>query len=190
MRPVNQSNQITCLNVRYYCHSLYQAKGDYAHLHQKSDKDIEDTVGAATAKLFYDDPLNLDIQYAFLLERLSDPPDDALKSMLSITLILFVYFYPVARGLILHWYRSITASILSKDNINVFVQHGIRRRAKFRPIPTLYYRAFATADYHSKYSFSWDTDGITLVIDNSETAIISSHRRLFTGLLTPMSVTL
>ena len=190
MRPVNQSNQITCLNVRYYCHSFYQAKGDYARLHQRSDKDIEDTVGAVTAKLFYDDPLNLDIQYTFLLESFSDPPDGALKSMLSINLILFVYFYPVVRGLILHLYRSITATIISKDNMNVFVQHCIRRRAKFRPIPTLYYRAFATADYHSKYSFSWDIDGITLVINNSATAIISSQRRLFTGFLIPMSVTL
>ena len=32
-RPVRQSNQITCLNVRYYCHSYYQAKGAYDHLH-------------------------------------------------------------------------------------------------------------------------------------------------------------
>ena len=77
-----QSNQITCLNVRYYCHSLYQAKGDYARLHQKSDKDIEDTVAAATAKVFYDYPLNLAIPYTLLLERLPDPPDGALKSMI------------------------------------------------------------------------------------------------------------
>ena len=26
-RPVSQSNQITCFNVRYYCHSLHQVKG-------------------------------------------------------------------------------------------------------------------------------------------------------------------
>ena len=39
-RPVRKSNQITCLNVRYYCHSLYQVKGSYAHLHQQSDRDI------------------------------------------------------------------------------------------------------------------------------------------------------
>ena len=171
-----QSNQITCLNVRYYCHSFYQAKGDYARLHQRSDKDIEDTVGAATAKLFYDDPLNLGIQYAFLLERLSDPPDDALKSMLSITLILFIYLYQVVRGFILHWSRFIFASILAKDNKNLIVRHVICRRAKCRPMLTMYVRAFSTADAHIKDSFSWDIYGTPFVVDNSATAMIRSQR--------------
>ena len=119
-RPVRQSNKITCFNVRYYWHSLYQAKGDYAHLHQQSDKDLEDEVAAATAKVFYDDLLDLDIPYNLFLIRLPDPPDDALRSMLSLNLILFLYLYPVARGLILHWYRSISVSILDKYNRNVF----------------------------------------------------------------------
>ena len=66
-RPVMQTNKITCFNVRYYCHSFYQAQGAYAQLHQKSDKDLEDEVSAATAKLLYYHPLNLDIPYTFLL---------------------------------------------------------------------------------------------------------------------------
>ena len=72
---------------------------------KKSDKDIEDTVAAATAKVFYDYPLNLAITYNLLLERLPDPPDGALKYMLLLNLILFVYIYPVVRGLILKWSR-------------------------------------------------------------------------------------
>ena len=77
-----QTNKITCFNVRYYCHSLYQAKGGYDHLYQKSDKDIEDAVAYSTAKVFYDDPLNLAIPYTFILGRSHKPPDGALKSML------------------------------------------------------------------------------------------------------------
>ena len=42
-------------------------KGAYAHLHQQTYKDIEDEVSAATSKLLYDDPFNLDIPYTFLL---------------------------------------------------------------------------------------------------------------------------
>ena len=103
-RPVSQTNQITCLNVSYYCHSLYQAKGYYAHINQQSDKYLEDSVASATAKLFYDDSLNLPIPYTFLLGHLPEPPDGALKYMLSLTLILFSYFYPVVRVLVLHWY--------------------------------------------------------------------------------------
>ena len=176
--------------MRYYCHSFYQGKGAYARLHQQSGKDIEDAFSDATDKVFYDDPLNLAIPYAFFLERLPEPSDGALKSMISLTLILFIYFYPVVRVLIIHWYRFIFASILAKYNRNVFVRHGIRRRSKCRPITTLYSRAFATADNHRKDSFSWDTDGIILFIYNSATDIIRSQRRLFAGPLIPTSVTL
>ena len=110
--------------------------------------------------------------------------------MLSLTLIIFVYLYPSVKGLILHWSRSIFASISDKDNMNVFVRHGIRRHEKFRPIPNLYTRSFATADDHSEDSFSWDIYGRPFVIDNSTAAIISSQRKLFTGPLIPTSVTL
>ena len=129
-RPVRPSNQTTCLNTRYYFHSLYQVKGGYARFHQQSDKDLEYAVASATAIVFYDDPLNLAIPYIFLLLSLPGPPDGALKSMLSLTLILFVYFYPVVRGLILHWYSNIFASLLVKDNRNMFVRHGRLRHAE------------------------------------------------------------
>ena len=76
--------------MRYYFQSFYQAEGVYAHLHQQSDKDIEDAVIAVTDKVFYDDPLDLAIPYTLILERLPDPPYGALKSMISINLILFV----------------------------------------------------------------------------------------------------
>ena len=70
------------------------------------------------------------------------------------------------------------------------VRHGILRRAKFIPMPTLYARAFSTADDHIEDSFSLDIDGIPFFIDNSVTAIISSQRILFMGPLIPTSVTL
>ena len=88
--------------MRYYCHTFYQAKGAYAHLYQKSDKDLEDTVADATANILYDDPLNLAILCILLLECLPEPPDGAHKSIILLTLIIFVYLYPVVRGLILH----------------------------------------------------------------------------------------
>ena len=151
-----QSNQITCLNVRYYCHLFYQAKGSYAHLHQQSDKDLDDAVAAATAKVIYDDPLNLAIPYTFLLERLPKPPEGAIKPMLSLTLILFIYLYSVVRVFIIHWSRFMFSSILAKDNRNVIVRHVICRREKYIPMITLYVRAFAIADDHIKDSFLWD----------------------------------
>ena len=57
-------------------------------------------------------------------------------------------------------------------------------------MPTLYDRAFDTADDHIEDSLLWDTDGIPFVIVNSATAIIIFQRRLFTGPLIPTSLTL
>ena len=48
----------------------------------------------------------------------------------------------------------------------------------------------ATSAEPNEKAFSWDTDGIPFVVDNSATAIISNKRRLFHGLLTPTRVTL
>ena len=124
------SNQITYLNVRYYCHSLCQAKRAYDHLHQQMDNNIEDSVAAANDIVIYDDPLNLEIPYIFLLESLPEPPDGALKLMILLTLIIFEYFYPVVSGLVLHWPRPIFDSFLAKDNRNVFVRHIRRSHAK------------------------------------------------------------
>ena len=61
---------------------------------------------------------------------------------------------------------------------------------KYRQMPTLYARAFATSDDHIDDSFSWITDSIYFVIDNSVTAIIFSQHRLFTAPLIPTSVNL
>ena len=124
------------------------------------------------------------------MERLPDTPDGALKSILSLTLLRFVYFYSLLRGLILHCSKPIFASFLSKDNRNLFVRHNIRRRVEFRPMPTLYDIAFATADDCSKDSLSYDTDDIPFVIDNSVNAIICSQCRLFKGPLIHTSATL
>ena len=164
---------------------IWSGKGILCSPPPKIDKDIEDAVSDGTDKLFYDDPLNLAIPYTFLLKRLPEPPDGPFKYMLSLTLILFVCFYPVVRGLILYWYRSIFASLLDKYNRNFFVRHGIQRRAKCKPMPTLYSRVFAAENYHSKDYFSLDTYEIPFVIDKSTTSIISIKSRLFTCLLTP-----
>ena len=40
-------------------------KGDYAHLYQQSDKDLEDAVDATNAIVFYDDTLHLETPYIF-----------------------------------------------------------------------------------------------------------------------------
>ena len=84
----NIQNRIVCLKERYYCHSYYQVKGAYAHLNQSSEKDLDEAVHAATAIIYYDDPLRMTIPYEFLLKRLPEPPDGLTKGLLSLSLII------------------------------------------------------------------------------------------------------
>ena len=50
--------------------------------------------------------------------------------------------------------------------------------------------AFAADANEGDSAYSWDTDGIPFIIDNFATAIIINERKLFTGKLTPMQITL
>ena len=47
---------------------------------------------------------------------------------------------------------------------------------------------YATSADPNENTFSWDTDEIPFVVDNSATAIVSNKHRLFHGHLTPTRV--
>ena len=138
-KATRPSNHIVCLNKNLYCHSFYQVRGAYAHLNQIREKDLDKAVAAANYLVYYEDPLHLKIPYVFFLKLLPEPPDGMLKSVLSFTLILFVYLYPIIRGIIILWMRLLGAYIYSKEN-NTFVRHG---RQRYRPkqqneLPTMH----------------------------------------------------
>ena len=152
------------------CFSFYQVQGAYARLNQRQEKDLDEAVAAATTLIYYNDLLRLTFPYVYLLEMLPEPPDGLLKSILSLTLILIVYLYPILRGLTCLWRISLIAYMSQ------------------RKLPTLQIRMYATyADPNDK-AFSWDTDGIPFVADNSATAIIRNECRRFHGNLIPTRV--
>ena len=99
---------------KFYCFSFYKTQGYYARLDQQSEKDLYKAVAASTVAVFYDDLLHLTIPYAFFLEHFPEPPDGFLKSVLSFTLILFVYLYSILRVLISLRLRHIGAYNFSK----------------------------------------------------------------------------
>lgn len=187
----NIPHRIVCLRDRYYCHSFYQVQGAFAHLNQSPEKDLDEAVHAATAFVFYDDPLRLAVPYEYLFKRLPEPPDGMLKSILSLGLIFLIYFLIVFKGLIRLWYQLLTAYLFKIDSRNIFVRYGRKCRRKRPSMPTLHIKMFTTkANQSDENAFSWDTDGIPFVIDNSATGIISNVRKLFVGPLTPTRVTL
>ena len=74
-----QYNRIPCLNKTFSCFLSYQVQGEYAHLNQRHEKDLDEAVAAATTLVFYNDPLRLAVPYVYLLEMLLEPPDGLLK---------------------------------------------------------------------------------------------------------------
>ena len=189
-KATRPSNHIVCLNKNLYCHSFYQVRGAYAHLNQIREKDLDKAVAAANYLVYYEDPLHLKIPYVFFLKLLPEPPDGMLKSVLSFTLILFVYLYPIIRGIIILWMRLLGEYIYSKDN-NTFVQHGRQRRRpkQQKELPTMHVKVFATKRPNED-SFAWYTDGLPFVVDNSATPIICNVSKLFTGKLIPTKIIL
>ena len=142
----NICNRIVCRQDRYYCHSYYQVQGAYAHLNQSYIKDLDEAVHAATAFIYYDDPLRMAIPCEFLLRRLPEPPDGFTKGLLSLSLIISIYSLIVAKGLIRLWYQLVTAHLFKLDKQNIFIRHGRRRRYKSRQLPTLHIKMFTS--YH------------------------------------------
>ena len=167
-----QSNMIPCLNATFSCFSSYQVQGAYPHLNLRHEKYLDEAVAAATTLVYYNDPLRLAVTYVYLLKMLPEPPDGLIKSILSLALVLILYLYPILRGITRLWRRSLIAYM---------------SQSKW---PTLHIRMYATDADRNEKAFSWDTDGILFVVDNSETAIISNERRLFHGHLTPTRVTI
>ena len=64
----------------------------HAHFNKIKEKDQDEAVAAATALVYYDDPLHLAIPYMFFLELFRETPNGMIKSILSYTLIVFAYF--------------------------------------------------------------------------------------------------
>ena len=175
------SLKIVCLNENRCYFSFYQTRGAYAHLNQRLENDLDEAVKDATVAVFHDDPLRLAIPYVHILEHLPEPPDGYIKSMLSLTLILFLHLYPTLRGLTILWKKGIT---------KIYTNHGQRRQQRHKTLPKMNIIAFSADANEGDSAYSWDTDGIPLIIDNSATAIISNERKIFTGQLTPMQITI
>ena len=90
-----------------------------------------------------------------------------LKSVLSFALVLFVYLYPILRGLISLWLRHIGSYTFSK----IFFNQDRRRRKRQKPLPKLHMKSLSANASYGNSAFSWDTDGIPFVVYNYDTSI-------------------
>ena len=64
----------------------------------------------------------------------------------------------------------------------------IQEYKKQRVLPEIRVKAFVTSDKNDDNVFSFDTDGIPFIIDNSDTTIFCNVRKLFIGPIRPKTV--
>ena len=93
----------------------------HGHLNQKLETDLDVSDEAATRIVCYNDPLHLGIPYDCLEKIVSDPQDGMIKTIFSIGFILFVYMYPIIRGLIYLCMRLVAAYLIKVAKISFFV---------------------------------------------------------------------
>ena len=88
--------------------------------------------------------------------------------------------------------QNLNKTMLLIYKLSPFEQHTKCDILPIESKPTLFIRAFATSSEENTddNAFSWDTDGIPFVIDNSATGIICNIRKLFVCPLVPTQVTL
>ena len=121
---------------------------------------------------------------------LSEPTDGLTKSTLSLTLIIFVYLYPVLITLIKYHMKIVGSYVVLSGDKNVSINHGQCHSKQPKPLLQMHIKVCVSDADPPDEPFSWDTDGISFIIDNSATAIISNVRKLFTLPLKPTRVTM
>ena len=162
-------NNIVCLNKNMHCYSHYQVQGAYALLNQTICQDLDEALAAACTIKYYDDPLHLAVPYLLFMVLLPETPDGFVKSFLSLALLIFVYFHPIFIALIRYWTKLICSIIISSDGKNAFNRHGRCCKKIRQQQPCLYIKVFTSNSDPSESPFSWDTDGISFIIDKSAT---------------------
>ena len=171
LKNLNPAGWIRPLWSKYMVFSTYQVHGACAHLHQNQNKEVAESLiesaGPALPRAW--DPLRLAIPFEYLSARLFKPPDCSLARLLTILPLLSLYSVPLCRGALylssvrVRTLLGASAKIVSS---RIALTTTPRSRAGNAPV-------------------SFDSDGISFIIDNSATCIICNERSLFVGPLLP-----
>ena len=138
------------------CISHYEVCGAHAYLGEAASPEVEEAVASAMRWVYFDDPLWLSEPYWFFRRREGRPPDNAFTRFIAIAGIVLLF-----------------ASVLGYCLYLLKNQEG----TKMASLPTGNTRHVALTSSMdvckecSDTSYSFDSDGISFVIDNSATVI-------------------
>ena len=166
-----------------------QVDGANSYLASPLNKQVKEGLIAAadTAILipYFDDPFKLSIPYAYLAQRITEPPDCLLQYLWAMGWHFFWAFCYIFRGCcVLRKYRLDDAYLSGLFCNDVHESTSSENNMRVH--------CFATgseSNTSAKDIISFDTDGIPFIVDSGADCIISHVRDLFED-LTPVEVTI
>jgi hypothetical protein len=153
--------KITPTRLRHGINSNYENHGTYANLGSSSNKSAE-VVALSTKPLFYNDPLWLLAPYNYFAAVAGEPPDNAFSQILAVMGIVMIFsIVLISAALRIYW-------------------HAVTSRERPSRLSRV---SLATSEIQegTSFSFSFDSDGLPFVINNSATCIICNDWMQFVG---------
>ena len=179
--------KIQPLNAKQNIFTSYQVQGAFAHFGQNENQKLMNAITTATNYIHFDDPLRLSVPYEYIAKRIPEPPDNDFMKMMACSSIIGIYavIFTLSCFLILK-HRVVSVAKALEMNL------GCIDDLDSNPIPnskgdlsTRKVHAYtASREGESSDTSTFDSDGVTFVIDNSANCIICNDRTLFVGELT------
>ena len=113
---------------------------------------------------YIDDPLCLQVTYDYLKEHINEPPDSLIARIFAVVAISSCFVIPILKAL--SWIFWIMLS-------------SRKAKAKDQQVCTEIIHTSLTTTSTSNSAYSFDSCGISFIVDNSATCVICNQRDLF-----------
>jgi hypothetical protein len=153
--------KITPTRLRHGLNSNYESHGAYANLGSSPNKSAE-VIESSTKQLFYDDPLRLLAPYNYFAAVAGEPPNKSFRQFLALMGIVMI-FLGVLFSAALRIHKHVVTSHESPSRLSTV------------------FLATSEIQEGTNIFFSFDSDGLPFVIDNSPTCIICNDWMQFAG---------
>lgn len=167
--------------------SSYTSYGAYAHLGQIQDPSAGRAIFLASRTIYCNNPLGIHSIFNYVAENIPDLPDTMVTHCLAFVMIASAFAWTLGGRLLALVIKDfneeqqhlLDGTILEWEQQEPYVSDvGDRKTLLSRT-----YAALATDNDSGSATTSFDTDGISFVIDNSATCIVCNDRSQFIGAL-------
>eukprot|EP00984_Skeletonema_dohrnii_P029742 scaffold20612_cov179-Skeletonema_dohrnii-CCMP3373.AAC.1 len=162
--------------AKFNVFTSYQVSGAHAHLASPLNKQVCDSLAAGldtkVVLPYFNDPFKLSIAYAYIAQRIIEPPDCFLQYLWSMGWHAFWASIYLLKGYCVLRYRmdsAYLAQLFGQDLPDISADMRVS--------------CFTTGTDKAKANIiSFDTDGIPFILDSGANCIVSNVRELFEDL--------